>query len=630
MRQKIEALLDAGGTRKDVTLLVISAVALVASIAGAGAVLPFDPAWVAIVLCGVPIVVRAAIAVVCDHDIKADMLVSIALVASVCIGEYFAAGEVALIMQLGGLLEEITTQRARSGIQRLVELTPRVARVVGADGNETEVPAAQVQLGQLVRVLPGEAIPVDGEVVNGSTSVDEAVMTGEPMPQDKQPGDTVTSGTTNQFGAIDVRATRVGEDGSIQRMVRLVQSADAGKAKVVRMADRWATWVVVGALSAAVLAYAFTGEILRSVTVLVVFCPCSLVLATPTAIMAAIGNATRHGFLVKEGDALERLAQVRKLAFDKTGTLTRGKPGVTRLCALSGAGFRDAELAALVASAELRSEHPLGRAVVDHVRASGADVSQPDEFRMVPGQGVDAVVGGRRVCVGNATMMSRLGVSADAQQDFGSADLLRQGCTVSYVAVDGRVAGLVALFDDPRPESAGLVWSLESQEVGSVLLTGDCRAAAQAVAHSLGMGECVADCRPEDKMAYVARAEQGGERLAMVGDGVNDAPALKRAFVGIAMGGVGSDIAMDAADIVITRDNVAELPHLVALSHRTMKTIRANLTFSMTLNFVAVVLAILAVLDPVTGALVHNCGSVFVIVCSGLLLNWEGDRRRAD
>lgn len=623
-REKVEGILALGGMKKDIALLVVSGAALVASLVadGTGVQLPFDPAWIAIVLSGIPIIVEAALAVVYDHDIKADLLVSLALIASVATGEYFAAGEVAAIMQLGGLLEDLTAARARAGMERLVALTPREARIVSADGTEEMAEATAVKQGMLVRVLPGEAIPVDGTIVEGTTSIDESVMTGEPMPRDKGTGDTVMSGTQNQFGSILVRADRAGEDSSIQRMVRLVEGADAGKAKIVRLADSWATWIVLGALSLAVLAFILTGEIMRSVTVLVVFCPCSLVLATPTAVVAAIGNATRHDFLVKEGDALERLAQVRSIAFDKTGTLTKGKPAVCELRALPASGLDDRELAVLVASAELRSEHPLGQAAVAYAKAAGIEAPEPDFFSMVPGRGVAATVAGHEVLVGNAQMMAEEGVAEDAAATFAAEEVLCAGKTVSYVALDGKPAGYVALSDELRPESAVLVASLKREGIAPVLLTGDSEAAAQSAAKALSIDEVKAVCRPEDKLAYIS----SHEGCAMVGDGINDAPALKRSFVGIAMGGIGSDIAMDAADIVLTKDGIDELPHLVALSHHMMQTIKRNLTFSMCLNFVAVALAMLAVLDPVTGALVHNAGSVFVVVSSGMLLGWEERR----
>ena len=314
LMEKLEDLLESGGIKKDITFLVISGSAIICSLLRFQP-FSFDMAWIAIILCGLPIILEAVIGLVTAFDIKADVLVSLALIASVCIGEIFAAGEVAFIMQLGALLEELTVARARAGIEKLVHLTPQTARIL-TDGKECVVPAAQVKVGDLLRILPGEGIPVDGVIVSGQTSINQAVMTGESLPVDKTVGDEVSSGTVNQFGAFEMKATKVGEDSSIQRMIRLVQSADAGKAKIVGIADRWATWIVVIALSAAALTWLISGEIIRAVTILVVFCPCALVLATPTAIMAAIGNATKHGFLVREGDALERLAKVRVIAFD--------------------------------------------------------------------------------------------------------------------------------------------------------------------------------------------------------------------------------------------------------------------------------------------------------------------------
>lgn len=347
--------------------------------------LPFDIAWVSIILCGVPIIIEAIVGMVTAFDIKADVLVSIALVASVCIREDFAAGEVAFIMQLGALLEDLTVAKARAGIEKLVHLTPQTARII-LNGMEKIIPAEEVKVGDIIRILPGETVPVDGVIVSGQTSVNQAVMTGESLPVDKTVGDEVSSGTVNQFGAFEMKATKVGEDSSIQRMIKLVQSADASKAKIVGLADRWATWIVVIALTAAGLTWVFTSEIIRAVTILVVFCPCALVLATPTAIMAAIGNATKHGFLIREGDALERLAKVSKITFDKTGTLTYGTPKVTAVKSVSG--YTENEIYAYAASAEQMSEHPLGKAIVKcYALSSGKKITACENFKMNIGEG---------------------------------------------------------------------------------------------------------------------------------------------------------------------------------------------------------------------------------------------------
>ena len=620
----IEKLNEWGGTRRDIAFLAVSGIALLISIFG-GLDLPVDPAWVAILLCGVPILLEALHGLITAFDIKADVLVSIALVASVIIGEDFAAGEVAFIMQLGALLEELTVARARAGIEKLVKLTPRTARVLH-DGQADILPAEQVRVGDLVRVLPGETIPVDGVIVSGQTSVNQAIMTGESMPVDKSAGDNVASGTVNQFGSIDLRAGKVGEDSSIQRMIRLVQTADAGKAKIVGLADRWATWIVVIALSAAVLTWLFTGQIIRAVTILVVFCPCALVLATPTAIMAAIGNATHHGFLVREGDALERLASVRRVAFDKTGTLTLGAPRVAAVYTLCPE-LDEAALFTLVAAAEQLSEHPLGKAIVTSWRENGAGLlPAADQFQMLPGRGVQAVVEGRTILAGNRAMLAEQGIPLPQAAARAADASLEEGCTVIYIACDNRAVGLLALSDTVRPEAHAALAEVQALGVEPVLLTGDNEKAARHLARQLGINSWHAGCLPQDKLRYMDDSLAEGQPVAMIGDGINDAPALKRAQVGIAMGGIGTDIAVEAADIALINDDLRELPHLVALSRRMMFVIRCNLTFSMALNFLAITLAITGLLNPVVGALVHNAGSVFVILHSAFLLGWRRHR----
>ena len=620
MIHTLERFLEWGGVKKAVTCLVFSGIALLVSIFDLLPQLPFDAAWAAVVLCGIPIILEAVIGLVTAFDIKADVLVSIALIASLIIGEDFAAGEVAFIMQLGALLEDLTVARARAGIEKLVHLTPQTARR-RTGGREEVIPAEQVAVGDVLRVLPGETVPVDGEILTGQTSINQAVMTGESLPVDKGPGDEVSSGTVNQFGAFEMRATKVGEDSSIQRMIRLVQSADAGKARIVGLADRWATWIVVAALTAA-LTGLITRDPIRAVTILVVFCPCALVLATPTAIMAAIGNATRHSFLVREGDALERLASVSQVTFDKTGTLTLGTPQVKLVKSLLPDVSRDA-LYAWTAGAELRSEHPLGRAVVQGWRAE--TVAAPPEtadFQMLPGRGVSATVAGHHLVAGNRELLTEEHVPWESLSQA-AVPALEQGCTVIYVAVDGRPAGFLALADTLRPDAAGTIRDVRATGVTPVLLTGDHERAARHIAGELGIGTFQAECLPEDKLTWIDRSQQSGHLVCMVGDGINDAPALKRAHVGIAMGGVGSDIAVDAADIALVNDDIRELPHLLALSKRMMRTIKSNLAFSMTLNFIAIALAITGILNPVVGALVHNAGSVLVIVNSSLLLKWR-------
>lgn len=619
--EKLEYFLGLGGIKKDITFLAVSAAALLLSILEFQP-LPFDFAWVAIILCGIPIIMEAIVGLITSFDIKADVLVSLALIASVCIGEDFAAGEVAFIMQIGSLLEDLTVAKARAGIEKLVHLTPRTARVVN-DTAEKIIPAQEVQVGDIIRVFPGESVPVDGVIIRGQTSINQAVMTGESLPVDKTIGDEVSSGTVNQFGTFDMRAAKVGEDSSIQRMIRLVQSADAGKAKIVGIADRWATWIVIIALSAALLTWIFTGQIIRAVTILVVFCPCALVLATPTAIMAAIGNATKHGFLVREGDALERLASVKRIAFDKTGTLTYGLLQVTHVISACDK-YSEKEIYAYAAAVEQFSEHPLGKAVVRCYKQTASERILPaEQFQMQPGLGVSAVVGNQKILAGNEKMMSEHHIRISNEIYMGAAEYLSKGSTIIYVAADNSLIGCISLSDTIRAESKQMISGIRQLGVTPVLLTGDNQNSANAIAQMLQIEEVYANCMPESKLNWVGNYLEKGLPVCMIGDGVNDAPALKKATVSIAMGGVGSDIAVDAADIALVDDEVKELPHLLALSKHMMTIIKCNLSFSMGLNFAAIILAITGVLSPVVGALVHNAGSVLVIINSSLLLSWR-------
>lgn len=623
--KQLEEILEWGGVKRDIVFLVISGISLLLSIFKVPGI-PFDIAWVAIVLCGLPIILEAVIGLVTAFDIKADVLVSLALIASVCIHEDFAAGEVAFIMQLGALLEDFTVARARAGIEKLVKLTPQTARIIDENG-EKIISAKKVEVGMRIKVLPGESIPVDGVIVQGQTSINQAVMTGESLPVDKSVGDEVSSGTVNQFGAFEMRATKVGEDSSIQRMIQLVQSADADKAKIVSLADRWATWIVVIALTSAILTWIITKQPIRAVTILVVFCPCSLILATPTAIMAAIGNATKHGFLVREGDALERLTKVKKVTFDKTGTLTIGEPKVIFIKSVLDQ-YTDDELYGYVVAAERNSEHPLGKAMVacytkdiQHHKEK-EKLLEAIDFEMLPGKGVSATVNGKRICAGNQSLLDKKSIVIDKKIEQLIQQNVQKGATITYVTIDHVFAGVIVLSDALRSDSKQVISRLNQLGVVPVLLTGDHTAAANQIAEEAGIKEVYASCLPEDKLKTIDHYQRNNEPVCMIGDGINDAPALKKATVGIAMGGIGSDIAVDAADVALVNDEVKELPHLFALARHMMNKIKFNLGFSMLLNFIAIVLAMTGVLNPVVGALVHNAGSVFVIINSAFLLTY--------
>ena len=598
----------------------ISILSLVLSITGLlKNVLPIDVAWIAIVLCGVPILVGAFRGLVFEHDIKADVLVALALIASVATREYFAAGEVALIMQIGSLLEDYTSGKAREGIEKLIRLKPRTAHVLRG-GQETELPADEIRRGDLIRVFAGETIPVDGVITEGSTAIDQSVMTGESIPVDKTVGDPVSSGTVNQYGVFLMTAEKESEDSTLQRMIRLAQEAEENKAPVVTLADRWATWLVAAAFACAVGAWLFTGEFMRAVTVLVVFCPCAFILATPTAVLAGIGNAAKNGMIIRSGAALERLSRIRRAAFDKTGTLTLGRASVVdTVCFDDSLG--ESGVARLGASVEKYSEHPLGKAVC---RAWDGPLSPVTDFAVLAGRGVAGSIQGSAVRAGNGEWLRSEGVDLSAAGDW-TEKALASGATVIYLAVDGKLAGAFALADTLRDDAASTVEKLKRSGVIPMLLTGDNARAAETIAGKTGIAEVLPDLLPEDKMAVIRKYAGGDEPICMIGDGVNDALALTTADAGIAMGGIGSDIAIESADAVLVSDDIKRIPYLFRLTKKVMEKIRVNIIAAMIINVTAVVLSAAGILTPVTGALWHNCCSVFVVVNAALLLRYKDE-----
>lgn len=591
-----------------------------------------DPAWIAIVISGIPLAVLAVKRIIKNKGISkisSALLITIGMIASVAIGDIFAAGEIAFIMAIGEILEDKTTARARKGLKQLISLSPVQGRKVTADG-EIMIPAEDICVGDILRILPGETIPADGVILSGETSVDQSVMTGESLPVDKQAGDSVYSGTVNRFGAIDMEAIKVGEDSSLQRLIRMVEEADGKVAPTQRIADKCASWLVPVALLLAIISGVvkyIMGDpdfLLVAVTMLVVFCPCALVLATPTAVMAAIGQATKHGVIIKSGEALENMGKVDTVAFDKTGTLTYGKPQVSDVVSLSE-DMDEASLLCLTASAESRSEHPLGKAIVAYAKEKGVVLSDIDTFSMTAGKGVSATVNGRRVYCGNEAFLTGCGISLTDRAHQVLDAFRKQGKVSIAVADDTRLLGVIALSDTLRPTSANMVTRLKKDGVKTVLLTGDNCQTADYFAAQVGISEVKAELLPEDKVNYVKELEQSGRSVCMIGDGVNDAPALKTATVGVAMGTMGSDIAVEAADIALVGDEISKIPYLKRLSRATVKTIKFSISLSLLINLVAIVLSFLEVLTPTTGALVHNAGSVLVVLIAALLYDRKFD-----
>ena len=582
--------------------------------------LPFDPAWVTVVISGIPLLYLAIWRVIHNpgiSKISSALLICIAMSAAIAIGDLFAAGEVVFIMAIGALLEEATTNRAKKGLKNLISLAPAKGRRL-TGGKSEMIPAEEIRQGDILRILPGETVPADGTIISGETSVDQSIMTGESLPVDKGMGEEVFCGTINLFGSIDILATKVGKNSSLQKLIRMVQDAENKQAPMQRIADKAASWLVPVALLIAVLAYVSTGNIVTAVTVLVVFCPCALVLATPTAIMAAIGQATKHGVIIKSGEALEKMGKTDIIAFDKTGTLTYGRLDVSDVISFDGA-FSETELLSLAASAEAKSEHPLGKAIVAYAKAKEVPLTETASFRMTTGKGIFAEADNRRLLCGNEKFLTENGISIDNRIQSALARLRAQGKASVLVAESKKCIGVIALSDVLRPEAKDMVSRLSDMHTRTVLLTGDHQKTAEYFARQVSISEVRAELLPEEKVQSIEDLQAEGHKVCMIGDGVNDAPALKTADVSVAMGSMGSDIAVDAADVALMSDDISKIPYLKRLSNATVTTIKSSITLSMCINLVAIALSLMEVLTPTTGALVHNAGSCFVVLIAALL-----------
>ncbi len=580
-----------------------------------------DPAWITVFISGMPLFYSAITRLVLQRRITSPLLISIAMVACIYIGELFAAGEVAFIMAIGELLEHYTVHRAKRGLSKLISLVPEQGRRIAIkDGRECEetVPIAEVRMDDILRVLPGERITVDGIIVSGNSSIDQSVMTGESLPVDKTVGDGVLCGTVNCYGSIDIRATRVGEDSSLQKMIDLVKKAEDNKAPMQRIVDKWAAWLVSIALLIGIATYFITSDVERAVTVLVVFCPCALALATPVSIVAGIGQATKYGVLIKSGEALELMGKVDCITFDKTGTLTEGNLTVCDVQSFD-ADIDEDELLRITASAESRSEHPIGKAIVKHYAAKGLSFLDIAGFKMLPGKGIQAETGKRTVLCGKSDFLLENGIALDDSVCKALDKLRGEGKASVLTAIDGKCVGLLALSDIIRPAAKTMVAELERMGVEPVMLTGDNRQAAAYLAEQVGIRSIRAELLPAEKVAAINELRQSGKTVCMIGDGVNDAPALKTAHVGVAMGSMGSDIAIESADIALMGDDISKIPYLKRLSNAVISSIKLNITLSMLINFVAIALSVLGLLNPITGALVHNAGSVLVVLNAALL-----------
>ena len=597
------------------------ALILLALVPGLGARVGFDVAAIPMLLGGVAIGYPTFVTMIERRRLTAGTLVVIAIAGSAYLGEYLAAAVVAFMMLAGEFLEELTLQRTRDAVRGLVRLTPQVATVERA-GAWVEVPLHELRSGDRVLVRAGARVPADGEVLSGEASLDEASITGESMPVDKTAGAKVFAGTTSHAGTLVIRADRVGGETTLGRIVAIVRAAQEQKGTTQKVADRFATFFTPAILSIGALVWGLTHDLLRVMAVFVIACPCALVLATPTAVVASVGNAARRGGLIKGGATLEAAGRVTAVAFDKTGTLTLGRPEVVAVEALGGRSAR--QVLEMAAAAEVRSEHPLGRAIVEYARAEGLAPGDPERFAMAFGRGVEAVWNGRRVEVGNARLLPEGDPAAERL-----AAHERLGRTALAVRVDGESWGVVALADAIRPAAREAVARLRALGIRRlVMLTGDHEVTARAIAAEVGITDVRAGLLPEQKLDVIRELRAAGAVVAIVGDGVNDAPALALADVGVAMGAAGTDVALQSASVALMGDDLLLLPEVFALARRALGIITQNIWgFAVAVNVAGIALAGSGLLSPVGAAVVHNAASLFVVVNSGRLLTFRAARR---
>ncbi len=545
---------------------------------------------VSIVVNGLPIIIEA-VKGMAARDINVDELVSIAVIACVLNGNFLEAAVVSSIMVFGALVEEAVSDSARDAIRKLLEITPGTA-MVERGGKEIEVPVAEIREGDILPIREGQVIAVDGEVIEGRAAVQEASLTGEPVPVTKEAKDNVYAGTVIAEGFIRIITLKVGEDATIGKIINMVKAAEQSKIQGTKIVDRYAAWFTPVILGAALITFLITWDITRAITVLIVGCPCSFLLAGPVTTVAAIGRAARAGILVKGGQYLENIARAKVFCFDKTGTITTGHPVVADI--IPSDGFDKADLLEVAAAVENKSLHPLAVAIVEKAVADGLPIHEADDIHSLPGVGINGRVNGRQVDI----------ETSDGQSDF--------GYTTVDVLIDGQKAGIICLEDRPRPEAADSIRAIAAAGIQKVaMISGDREAPVEKIAKSVGITTWFAGQHPGDKLDRLA--QMGKENMVYVGDGVNDAPALKAADTGIAMGFKGADVALETADIVLMNDTLSQLPFLIRLSKTMARIIKINISLSFLINFLAVGAGALGWLTPVMGAVTHNIGSILVV-----------------
>ena len=579
-----------------------------------------DPAWITVIICCIPLLYLAISRLIFNkgiNKISSALLITIALISAISIGELFAGGEVAFIMAIGAILEEITTEKAKKGIKNLINLSPVQGRKI-TDKKEEIVSIDKIKKGDILRVLPGEIIPVDGIIVDGESSIDQSIITGESIPIDKTINDEVFCGTINKFGSIDIKTVNIGENSSLQKLIKMIKDAEKKQAPMQRIADKTASYLVPISLIIAIIVGIVTNNIVRAVTILVVFCPCALVLATPTAIMAGIGQATKYGVIIKSGEALETMGKVNTIAFDKTGTLTHGKLEVSDIT-LIDKKISETELLNLVASAESKSEHPLGKSIVSYASKNQINIQECKNFKMKSGKGIYAEINNKKIYCGNEKYLNENKINITEEVKNKLQEFQNNGKVSIIIAENLQCIGIIALSDVLRTESKEIIKELSKLNISTMLLTGDNKNTANYFAKKIGIKDVKANLLPEEKIKVIKELQNEGKKICMVGDGVNDAPSLKQADIGISMGVMGSDISVDASNIVLMTDDVTKIPYIKKLSNATINTIKLSITLSIIINFIAIICSAMGILNPTTGALVHNAGSCFVVLIAALL-----------
>ncbi len=575
-------------------------------------------AMVGAVLLGAPLIMHSVKCILHGH-MHMDELVALAVIAAFCNGDYVEAGTVAFIMMISELLETRTALGARAAIESLIHLTPTTAHLVGKGNSETEVKVSSLKPGDVVRVRPGDNIPADGEIKSGLSTVNEATITGESLPVDKVAGMQVFAGTSNLTGVMDVVVTKAGDDTTLGKVQQLIIAAEQTQLPIMRMIDRYVKWYLPVILMIAGIVYFFTGEIIKSIGILVISCPCALIMATPTAMVASLSAAARLGILIKNVSLLEIAGKITAIVFDKTGTVTTGQLYVTKL--EPATDIEPAQMLMLAASAEQMSKHPAARAVVNLAREANVDFPQAENFEETPGKGVTATVDGQLVLVGRDTFLKEKKIDVGNVVDPAMHE--EQGFSTLYLAADGVCIGWIGMQDKTRPEAQQAVKELFDCDIKRVtMLTGDRSEVANRVSAELGCTDFKAHCLPQDKLAVVERIRKDGHMVAVVGDGINDAPALAAGDLGIAMGAAGSDVAINSASIALMSNDLRRLPFLVQLSRKTRTVINQNMLFGILFIIIGITVITVAEIPLILAAILHLFGALAVIFNSARLVRF--------